>query len=146
MPGEGECRPECATNRDCPLRSVCVESLGRRVCQPGCATDRDCGPDEICGENGSCVSEALVCKFTAQCPPCSFCESGSCRPSTAPTCAPCEEDSECGEGGVCWEGKCAPACKGGCPSGFGCQKLPTGEAGTRDVCLPLDGICDTECT
>lgn len=145
-PGEGECRPECRSNRDCPLRTICVESVGRRVCVPGCTRDSDCGPDEICANDGVCVPEPDACKFTAQCPACTFCEGGSCRRANGAYCVRCQVDAECGQGGVCFAGRCAPACDGICPSGFGCQRVTDRDGEARDVCLPLDGTCDTECT
>lgn len=145
-PGEGECVPECRSDADCPLRQVCSESFGRRLCRPGCASERDCGPGERC-DQGHCVRDPESCEVTELCPTCSFCEEGSCVAASAPFCARCEGDSECGPGGVCSQGFCAPACGAtGCPSGFGCARAQNMEGEFRAVCLPLDGVCDTECT
>lgn len=146
-PGEGHCVPECRSNADCPPRQVCGERFGRKLCQPGCDSDRDCGPEERCGATGLCEGGSGTCKFTALCPTCTFCEAGTCRAGSAPYCAACEEDSACGPGGVCLRGNCAPACgTAGCPSGFGCARIEDEDGEARDVCLPLDDICDTECT
>jgi len=148
--GEGECRPSCRHDDDCPLGQVCVESFGQKACRPGCTSDRDCGPEERCLVSvGVCLKEILACKFTELCPPCHLCRDGTCQPARrpgSPHCQSCETDSDCGEGGVCWQGHCAVSCgTEGCPNGFGCTRKPGADGVTRSVCVPVDGSCDTEC-
>lgn len=143
----GECRPGCAGNEDCPLRMVCVQEFDRRVCKPGCASDRDCGAGERCdARTALCSSEGRACQIDEVCATCEFCVEGRCTPARSPAtpfCQRCWDDSTCGEGGVCWRGNCAPSCADvGCPSGFSCERL--GEGGPLG-CLPMDGVCDTEC-
>ena len=147
---EGECRPSCRGDDDCPFGQLCVESHGKKACQRGCASDRDCGPEERCDASvGICLREARTCKFTELCPPCHVCRNGACQSARgpgAPHCQTCEADSDCGEGGVCWQGHCAVSCDtDGCPNGFGCVPKPGADGVARPVCVPVDGSCDTEC-
>lgn len=148
LPGDfGVCKPACVTAEDCPLRMVCVAEFDRRICKPGCGSDDDCGAAERCDPgSGICVGDERTCKIDEVCGVCELCVEGHCAKAASqsvPYCAPCWEDSTCGEGGVCWQRRCAPSCEvERCPSGFTCTRL--GEDGQRG-CLPLDGVCDTEC-
>jgi hypothetical protein len=62
-------------------------------------------------------------------------------------CLQCEEDDECGTGGVCvgtaagsW---CASPCfdRSPCPEGFACRAYE-GVAGISSLCVPAEGYCD----
>ncbi len=154
--GRGECIPSCMKTADCPLGQLCTLEDGRRACREGCAEDKDCAPVERCDPSSRrCVGGGAICQATDLCGPCETCRDGSCVFSFDENfpdrryCAPCEtdgSDADCGLGGFCIEGRCAPPCpEAGCPRGFFCKRL-IGEGGViARGCYPNDGICDTEC-
>ncbi|HWV37103.1 MAG TPA: Dickkopf N-terminal cysteine-rich domain-containing protein [Vulgatibacter sp.] len=155
--GFPECVPTCRSSAECPIGEVCSTVDGVRACRPGCRGDADCPPDARCdASQGICDRRPGACQTTDVCGACEACEAGSCRfafDADFPDrryCAACASpgpDADCGLGGFCIDGRCAPPCpEDGCPKGFLCQTLvdSSGTAFGRG-CFPADGRCDTEC-
>lgn len=116
----------CATSAQCPIETYCAPN---RRCEPGCEADADCRAGYECNlsttpgtcEQEPCVSSHVDCGFGE------FCNAatGECYAAGGQYCRPCEPETvtqDCGAGGVCYAGACAPDCAGGreCPSGFEC--------------------------
>ncbi|HEY0839376.1 MAG TPA: hypothetical protein VGD74_04260 [Vulgatibacter sp.] len=153
----GECVRACAANSDCPIGEICEQEGGARACRPGCDGDSDCPPDARCDlVAGICDTRQGGCQSADVCGPCEECRGGRCRfafDEEFPDrryCAPCDSngpDSDCGLGGFCIDGRCAPPCpKDGCPKGFLCQTLVDSSGFAYGWgCHPQDGRCDMEC-
>ena len=146
--GEGEGEGE-STNVDlgCDADDACDDGLICDIPTATCVAGFDCSVNTtICG---FCGDPGIDCGFGAADAFCDVDHGGICR-RTKGACAPCTDDSECGEGStglasVCAGGFCAPGC-GPCGDGFtcvagGCQPIPN--AGSCDgAILCADG---TEC-
>jgi len=155
--GDLECVPTCKSTADCPVGEICETVGGKRACRPGCMADADCPPDARCDvAQKTCDRSPGRCQLADVCGACEECRAGTCRfafDDAFPNrryCAPCAStgpDADCGLGGFCIDGRCAPPCpEDGCPKGFICQTLAdAGGTAYGQGCFPADGRCDTEC-
>lgn len=109
----------CATSAQCPTETYCTEG----ECVPGCRQEEDCGPGRTCDlllqecVDSQCQDTQIDCGFGE------FCDvpTGECFDAGELYCRPCERDSQCGEGNVCWADHCGVDCNDSeCPSGFDC--------------------------
>lgn len=149
---EGECVSTCARSSDCPLNQICArDDDGRLTCRSGCASNQDCAPNERCDQGTrTCQGGAGICQINDVCSECQVCTSFRCVPAGAPYCMACAGsglDADCGEGGICVNGRCNPPCpEAGCPKGFLCRRFTDANGNElARACAPNDGTCDTEC-
>ena len=119
---EGECRTSaCNTSAQCPMESYCGPD---RTCLSGCASSDDCFFGSTC-DGGTCVDKACTDTDT-DCGFREFCNvaEGECYDAGDLYCRPCGDDSECGDGNICWAGHCGVDCTNNdCPSGFDCYAI-----------------------
>ena len=152
---EGSCIPGCVDDAACPLGTICgpEDRDGRRFCVTGCDDHGDCHPDQRC-EQGRCVRGPGICQTADTCGTCERCsDEGRCVAAVLPGvpetryCGACAADADCGTGGLCLDGRCAPPCPvAGCPRGFACTPVARGPGEpVLQVCFPNDSFCDTEC-
>jgi cysteine-rich repeat protein len=88
-------RPGCASDRDCPLGTLCI---GGQCSTGRCSSDQDCPAGERCLD-GRCTS--LSCRTDDDCPTGSFCIGG--------TCGQCRSDQDCPQDYRCINNRCLSA-------------------------------------
>ncbi|RMG10732.1 MAG: hypothetical protein D6729_19115 [Deltaproteobacteria bacterium] len=131
---EGECRPSCTSDDQCPLGTACADpDGGGNRCVATCSSDADCALSENCSA-ARCVPGCQaneVCGFCERCAgtrvkQCTrmtgYCQ--TCMPPVTPnTCSPAGADWCCNLGG---SGVLAKNCASApCPNGFDCIDIGT---------------------
>src|SRR5690606_20915109 len=80
---EGRCRVRCTTDAECPQAAIGGEGL------------------HLCIDGGCIPASGVACIDDAACNPALlYCYGGGAR---------CDEDADCGEGGLCVDRRCVPA-------------------------------------
>ncbi len=118
---------DCTRNSDCPVRMVCgIDG----ECRDQCATERDCiegqvctagscaDPDELVGGMlpavpGADASGGLPCSFSADCPNPLVCRAGFCTEQ-------CRDDRDCLSGQTCVSSRCQTGAGGECTFNSDC--------------------------
>lgn len=116
----------CATSAQCPIETFCLDG----ACLPGCREESDCGPGRTCDlalqvcQDDLCRDTRTDCGFREYCDT----TTGTCYDAGEQFCRPCEEDSQCGDGNVCYADYCGVGCNDReCPAGFDCLGLRDGQ-------------------
>jgi Cys-rich repeat protein len=123
---EGFCvTTACATSAQCPVETFCEQGQ----CVVGCRQEADCGPGRTCDlllqecVDQSCQDTQTDCGFREYCDT----NTGTCFDAGEQYCRPCERNSQCGEGNVCFADYCGVDCNDSeCPSGFDCLAIRNG--------------------
>lgn len=128
---------ECATSAQCPVETTCVEGS----CLPGCRAEADCRPGDTCDlllqecVPAGCQDTHIDCGFAEYCDT----TTGTCFDAGEQFCRPCERDSQCGDGNICYADYCGVDCNDrDCPSGFDCLPIrnPFGDIETFQCIAP----------
>ena len=131
---------KCATSAQCPMDSHCDNG----DCIKGCVEDTDCKTGYKCTtETGSCDKVGCT-DTTVDCGYKEFCNlgTGECYTAGGNYCKFCDDDSECGDGNICFAHACGVDCSGGreCPHGFDCS--PFSDSAGNIVTYQCITYCD----
>ncbi len=151
----------CVGSTDCEAEETYCD-LETHMCVSGCQADYDCKNSAMTCEEGACVPKA--CTGNWQCAFGQFCNPGTgvCEDALGPFCASCDpgNDTVCapaGAGNLCVDftdennsdlgAYCLVSCaldpENGCPQGYACTPVETGENSellcTRDCPVPPVG-------
>jgi hypothetical protein len=151
----GYCTGLCIFDADCGRGGTCVRGPygSSGICAEACQKDSDCQRDDTgwgCGRDGQCVREANpVSSVGAACEKNDDCGGGTCRVigltgeryPDGYCVGRCDEDSDCGEHGVCINGlTCLRACTSSqqCRPEYACRAHPQAIGDDTDVtvCYP----------
>jgi hypothetical protein len=139
-------------SKDCDAPETHCD-LELHMCVDGCQADYDCKNSAMVCEEGACVPKActgnLFCAFGQNCNT----TTGACEDAVGPFCAACDpaNDTVCGPAGagnLCVDFKgennadlgsyclvsCAQDPVNGCPEGYACTEVDTGEAAPQLLC------------
>lgn len=122
----------CMTNGDCDDDLQCLDGMCVPTeAPPACTVDDDCEGAMVCAE-GECREPSNVCRFSSECGEGRVCINERCALSCQADPSICPEGFSCGDDGVCVEETASPEC------------VSNSDCDGEQVCL--DGSCVDECS